>query len=155
MIKSKTSAILSLGICIASSVLLVVMAVSFPHFIRWLYFSYHALQMQSAAAERIFAAVIPAFYICVPFAAAALYMLIRLLVNVLHAQVFIPRNVLYLRLVSWCCYAVAAASLAFGFSYFPLLFITFIMGVVGTLLRVVKNVMQSAVELREENDLTI
>lgn len=82
-------------------------------------------------------------------------MLIRLLLNVLHAEVFIPRNVLYLRLVSWCCYAVAVATLVFGLSYFPLLFITFIMGVVGTLLRVVKNVMQTAVGLREENDLTI
>ena len=155
MIHSKTSAILSLVICIASSVLLVVLAVTFPFFIRWLYFSYHALQLNTAAAERIFAAVIPAFYICVPIAAAALYMLIRLLFNVLHAQVFIPRNVLYLRLVSWCCYAVALVTLIFGFSYFPLLFITFIMAVVGTLLRVVKNVMQTAVELREENDLTI
>lgn len=155
MIKSKTSTILSLGICIASSVLLVVLIATFPNFIRWLYLNYHALQMNSDAAERIFPAVIPAFYICVPFAAAALYMLIRLLLNVLHAEVFIPRNVLYLRLVSWCCYAVAVVTLIFGLSYFPLLFITFIMAVVGTLLRVVKNVMQTAVGLREENDLTI
>lgn len=72
MIKSKTSTIVSLGICIASSVLLVVLSATFPHFIRWLYLNYHALQMNSDAAERIFPAVIPAFYTCVPFAAAAL-----------------------------------------------------------------------------------
>ena len=44
---------------------------------------------------------------------------------------------------------------ASGYFYMPLLIIAFATFLVGTLLRVVKNVMQSAVELREENDLTI
>ena len=37
----------------------------------------------------------------------------------------------------------------------PFMFVALAGGFVGMLLRVLKNVMQSAVELREENDLTI
>ncbi len=99
--------------------------------------------------------VVPAFYCCVPFAAAALYMLIRLLMNVINEKVFIKTNVQYFRFVSWCCYAVALITLIFGFKYPLLEIIMFAMAVVGTLLRVVKNIMQSAVEISEENELTI
>ncbi|MBQ7542258.1 MAG: DUF2975 domain-containing protein [Clostridia bacterium] len=155
MLKSKTSAYISLAVCGVSSVLLVLLTVAFPRFIRWLYFGYKMMHLQSAAAEHILSTITPAYYICVPFAVAALYALIRLLLNVVREQIFVQRNVLYLRLVSWCCYAVAAVTLGFGFSYFPLMFVALMMGIVGTLLRVVKNIMQSAVELREENDLTI
>ena len=39
--------------------------------------------------------------------------------------------------------------------YFPLLIITFATGTVGTLLLVMKDLFRSAVELKEENELTI
>lgn len=151
----KSSALLSLVICILASVLLAVMVCTFPPFLRWLYLSYHPLVNAAFYSARVAKAVIPAFYGCVPFAAAALYMLIRLLLHVLHDEIFIPKNVLYLRFVSWCCYAVAVITAGFAFRYLPLIVVAAAMGVVGTLLRVVKNIMQAAVEIREENDLTI
>ena len=155
MLKSKTSAYISLGVCIASAVLLVAWLFKFPAFIRWFYFRYHLLAQDEAMLNRAVSLLIPAFYICAPFAAAALWMLIRLLLNVLHTKIFIRANVLYLRYVSWCCYAVLAVTFGFGLRYAPLMIVAFAMGVVGTLLRVVKNILQAAVELREENDLTI
>ena len=155
MRKFKTSAYISLGICIASALLLAVWLCTFPAFIRWFYFSYHVLSSDQAVLQRAVSILIPAFYICAPFAAAALFMLIRLLLNILHENVFIRANVLYLRLVSWCCYAVLAITFGFGVRYVPLMIVAFAMGVVGTLLRVVKNILQTAVALREENDLTI
>ena len=156
MRKSKTSAYISLAVCILSSALLLVWLFTFPAFIRWFYFGYHALrQVQSPVLPRAVSVLIPAFYCCAPFAAAALFLLIRLLRNVLRESVFVRANVLYLRIVSWCCYAVLAITLGFGTRYIPLLIVASAMGVVGTLLRVVKNVLQAAVELREENDLTI
>lgn len=116
---------------------------------------YHGIPEATEAVTRIFRIVVTSFYLCAPFAAAALYMLIRLLKNLLDDRVFIHTNVVYLRGISWCCYAVFLVTFAGGFLYVPLFIIAFATGVVGTLLRVVKNVMHAAEELREENDLTI
>ena len=153
--KAKTSVTISLCICFASAALLAVWLCTFPTFIRWFYFSYHSLMQEQVVPTRAVSLLIPAFYACAPFAAAALYMLIRLLLNLRNDKVFIRMNVTYLRLVSWCCYAVLAITFGFGLRYIPLMIVAFAMGVVGTLVRVFKNIMQSAVELREDNDLTI
>ena len=153
--KAKTSVTISLMICFMSAALLVVWLFTFPAFIRWFYFSYHSLMQEQAVLSHAVSLLIPAFYACAPFAAAALYMLIRLLLHLRNGQIFIRANVLYLRLVSWCCYAVLAVTFGFGVRYMPLMIVAFAMGVAGTLARVFKNIMQSAVELREDNDLTI
>lgn len=85
----------------------------------------------------------------------ALAQLIRMLVNIYRDRVFIKENVSALRCISWCCFAVSAVAIYGGFSYFPFFFVAAAAAFVGVILRVVKNVMQSAVSLREENDLTI
>ena len=151
----KTSAKISLAICILSAAVLAVWLFTFPRFLQWFYVSYHGLNPAAAKVEQNEKIIITVFYVCAPFAAAALYMLIRLLGNILKDQVFIADNVRYLRLISWCCYAVALAAAIGGIWYVPIFIIAFSTGVVGTLLRVVKNVIHAAVALREENDLTI
>lgn len=95
------------------------------------------------------------FYPSSVFAAATIYALLRLLYNIKNEKVFISQNVTYLRSVSWCCYVIALITFVGGFFYMPFMFVALAGGFVGMLLRVLKNVMQSAVELREENDLTI
>lgn len=155
MINRKTSAWISLGICILSAALLAVWIATFPQFFHWFYVEYHRLSPDALWAKRVVRIVSLAFYLCAPFAAAALGMLIALLRNILRDRVFIRTNVRFLRGVSWCCFAVAAVTAAGGYFYLPLLIITFATAVVGILLRVVKNVMHAAVELREEQDLTI
>lgn len=154
MIDRKISARISLVICIFFAVVLAAMAANFPMFFKGLYFAYHDPSADTMMQE-VSKAVIPAFYCCLPFAAAALFMLIRLLLNILKDDIFILKNVKYLRYISWCCYAVALITAAFGIKYPLLIIITCSMLIIGTLLRVVKNIMQSAVEIREENDLTI
>ena len=155
MKKTKTSATISLAVCIAASVLFLVMLFTFPQFIRWLYLNYHVLSQNQSVFQRVRVTMIPAFYACAPFAAVSLFFLIRLLRNILLERIFIRENVQSLRFVSWCCCIVMLISLGFGLFYMPLLIVTVAMAIVGTLLRVVKNIMQAAVELREENDLTI
>ncbi len=143
----KISAYLSLIICILSALLLIALLITFPSFFRW--FTEKSLNDQYVKHVSI------AFYTASPFAAVSLFLLIKLLLNVIHDKVFIRSNVLYLKIISYCCYAVMIISAIFIFYYKSMCYVAFTMGVVGTLLRVVKNVMQSAVELREENDLTI
>lgn len=94
-------------------------------------------------------------YGCVPFGVCALVCLDLLLKNISRGQPFISRNVTYLRIISYCCFGVAAA-----FVYFAVLrpfafAIVFAAGFFGLILRVVKNCFKKAVLIREENDATI
>ncbi len=155
MKKHKTSACISLGICIASSLLLLVWLFTFPQFFTWFYFDYHGLPHDPHAVAHVLNTVIACFYACAPVAAVGLGLLIALLRNIIKERLFIQRNVTYLLIISWCCYAVMLITLICGLRYLPLMIITFAMGVVGTLLRVVKNLVHAAVALQEENSLTI
>lgn len=95
------------------------------------------------------------FYPSAVFAGVILYSLLRLLHNIRAERVFIKSNAKHLRNVSWCCFAIAVITLAGGFFYMPFMFVALAGGFIGMLLRVLKNVMQAAIEIREENDLTI
>lgn len=94
-------------------------------------------------------------YCCVPFAMGALVCLDMLLGNISRGEPFISRNVTLLRIISYCCFGVAAAFIYFAVLR-PFAFaIVFAAGFFGLILRVVKNCFKKAVELREENDATI
>ena len=151
----KFSTKLSLAVCIFFSVVLAAAIFTFPPFLRWFYVDYHHLNPANAAVQTNVKTVTWVFYACVPFAGAALAMLIRLLRSILRDDVFTIGNVRCLRGISWCCWAVALETAVGGIFYVPLEIIAVSMLVVGTLLRVVKNVVHAAVALREENDLTI
>ena len=101
------------------------------------------------------AAITAGFYLCVPAVLCALWFLEKLLRSVLSGTVFIHSNISGLRRIRWCCALVSLVCLASGIFYPPLLFLAVIMAFLALVVGVVKNVMASAVELREENDLTI
>lgn len=155
MSRTKISAIVSIVICVLSSILLVVWLFTFPQFFEWFYGTYHGLGSNYTRTDTIISTVVPTFYACAPFAAAALYMLIRLLINIMNEVIFTKKNVRYLKWISFFCYDVMFITVIMGVFYLPLLIIAFAMGTVGTLLRVVTNLMDSAVKLKEENDMTI
>jgi len=149
---NKLSLYLSLAVCIFSCLLFVVLLFAFPAFFEWIILKGKA---ETDILRNIVDKVTLAFYIASPFAAAALYMLIRLLINIKNGKVFVEKNVFYLKLLPICCYAVMIISIIFMFTYTSMFIVAFIMAVVGTLLLVVKDIMQSAVAIKNENDLTI
>lgn len=95
------------------------------------------------------------FYPCSLFAYTTLYSLIRLLFNIQKREIFITQNVKYLRRISWCCFIVAFITLIGSIFYIPFSFIAIAAAFLGLMLRIVKNVMQNAVEIKAENELTI
>ena len=95
------------------------------------------------------------FYPSAAFASVILYSLLKLLFNIKNEKVFVLQNVKMLKIVSWCCFVIMAITFAGGMFYMPFMFVSLAGGFVGLMLRVLKNVMHSAVNLREENDLTI
>lgn len=105
--------------------------------------------------ESVFLPLLITLYCAVPFGVAALVCLDVLLRNIRKEQPFIARNVTMLRIISYCCFGEVLV-----FIYFAVLkpFTVVVMiacGFMGLILRVVKNVFEQAVRIREENDFTI
>ena len=95
------------------------------------------------------------FYLCDIIAIAALWKLLVLLTNISKQELFTDKNAACVRVISWCCFGVAAVFAALAFWRLLALFVAFIAAFVGLILRVVKNMLAAAAEMREENDYTI
>ncbi len=94
-------------------------------------------------------------YACVVPGLIAMFSLDRLLVNIKSKDVFIDKNVKHLRRISWCSFAVSIILFVSGFYYLLFLFIAIAAAFFGLILRVVKNVIEHAVKIKNENDYTI
>lgn len=95
------------------------------------------------------------FYLCDVLAIIALWQLKTLLGNISKQELFTDRNTRCVRIISWCCFGVAAVFAVLTFWRLLALMVAFIAAFVGLILRVVKNMLAAAAELREENDYTI
>lgn len=82
-------------------------------------------------------------------------LLLLLLFNVKKDNIFVFINVSFLRACSWLCILAGILFFLLGSVYWTCLLLGFAAGLVGLMLRVVKNIIERAVEIKEENDLTI
>lgn len=94
-------------------------------------------------------------YACAIPGLVALFSLDRLLANIKGKKVFIEKNVKHLRLISWCSFAVSGILFLSGFYYLLFLVVAIAAAFFGLILRVVKNVIEQAVIIKNENDFTI
>ena len=81
--------------------------------------------------------------------------LVKLLLLVRQHLVFTDRAVSCLRTISWCCFIEAGLLLVGVTCFFMMPVLAFVVGFLGLVLRVVKNVIEEAVVLKNENDVTI
>lgn len=95
------------------------------------------------------------FYPCALLGLCALAILAKLLNNIRCDNPFCRQNVLLLRIIALLCFMASAIFLAGSIYYLPYLFLCGGTLFIALILNVVKNVMQKAVEIREENDLTV
>ena len=96
-----------------------------------------------------------AYLLCAVIILAALWNMEKMLQNILLRKVFIRENVRRVRRVQWCCGLVALLCVVAAFFALPALLIAAIMGFLCLVVSVVACVLDGAVALREENDLTI
>ena len=131
-------------------VALVVLALVFtlPMLLDW-YCSFRAL----TELERT--ALVAAFYSCAGVIGIALWHMDRLLCALRQGMVFTRRNVKRISNIRWCCCGVALICLPAAACYYPLIFLVLIMGFLSLVVSALCHVMAAAVELREENDLTV
>lgn len=109
-------------------------------------------------------AVIFPFYAVVPAGYIALICIDKLLINIRNEKIFDNKNVKLLRIISWSCFYAALVGVisyaVIAVIYNPRLFVSFIIlaageAFMGLIVRVVKNVFEAAIKLKDENDLTI
>ena len=120
-----------------------------PAFLDWY------VTLRPAMRETAQQALVWGFYCCAPAVFFALWELDRLLRAILNRQVFVWRNVRSISRVRWCCLAVSLICLPAACYYPPIVFMSIIMFFLTLILSVLSNVMAAAVEIREENDLTV
>ena len=82
--------------------------------------------------------------------------LLKLLFNIRKNQIFVKVNVVILQVLSYCCLFVGVEYIAICYRrYIAMIFVGFAALFIGIILRVIKNVFDKAIEIREENDYTI
>ena len=94
-------------------------------------------------------------YLCSVPAYLLLYDMHRLLCNLQCGRVFLPFNVKLLRRISWCCFAAAGICLACTPVWYSLLIVTIAAAFVGLIVRIVKNVFEQAILMKDELDFTV
>ena len=119
-----------------------------PRFTKW-YITY----MGRPANVRI--VVLAVCYTCLPFALLALFSLHRLLKNIMRGDAFVTDNIKQLNVLFLCCAAAAVISFFSGYFYLPFYIISVAAAFFSLILRVIKNVFRSAIEIKAENELTI
>ena len=119
-----------------------------PTLIRW----YSGIRLLTLVEQKTVAGC---FYACVIPVLLALWQLDRLLAAILAEKVFVRENVRRIRIIQWCCLAVSILCIPAAVAYLPLIFLVLIMAFLCLVVCVLTRVMDTAVTLREENDLTI
>ena len=94
-------------------------------------------------------------YCCGALALVLLMKLYRLVFNIGKEEVFVNKNISLLRHISWLCYGAAGVCLVSAIYFFEWLVIGTAAAFMGLIVRIVKNVMQQAIEIKEENEFTI
>ncbi len=100
-------------------------------------------------------AIMVAFYLCALLIAVALWTMETLLRDILAGSVFTRRNVQRIRRICMVCGGVGLVCFPAAFFYMPLIFVVVIMGFLCLVVGAVASVMNAAVTIREENDLTV
>ena len=128
--------------------LVILLLPTLPMILRW-YADFRGLTSQESYAIAI------AFYCCALVTGVALWNIDSLLRAILAQEVFTQQNVRRIRVIRWCCAGISLICLPAAVVYLPLIFMVVIMGFLALVITVLVRVMAAAVELREENDLTI
>ncbi len=94
-------------------------------------------------------------YLAVPAGWGAIIILYKILINVDNGNVFEEENVKYLSILSWLCIYVGILS-GFASPKFAMFIIVSISALfIGLIVRVVRNIISKAIEIKEENDMTV
>ncbi len=106
--------------------------------------------------SNMYVPTLAAIYFTALLAYAAIVLLFILLDFIRKGEVFTSLNVACLRAISWLCFAAALCYAALSFHYSAIApLIALACAFIGTIIRVIKNAFEKAVEIKTENDFTV
>ena len=95
-------------------------------------------------------------YACSVPAWAALWELWQLMGRLSRGQVFTSETVKLLRVIAWCCFIVAAISfICAGGVHFSVIVVSVAAALMGLIVRMVKNVLEQGMAMKNELDYTV
>lgn len=94
-------------------------------------------------------------YLAVPAGWGAVILLYRILFNINNKRVFVNKNVKFLNILSWLCFYVGIVSAVASSRYVAFVFVSISAFFIGLIIRIVRNIIEEAIKLKEENELTI
>ncbi|MBQ8281706.1 MAG: DUF2975 domain-containing protein [Lachnospiraceae bacterium] len=154
-IPSKLSILLSIAVSVAFFVLCGSLAVYMPIFVELMVEAANNLGVSEISQQGETVVLVLAYLILLTVVAADA-LLFTLLMRVRSGNVFTAKSIGLIRGVSWCCFLLAGIFCGLGF-YFTMvaLLLAFVAVFLGLCLRVVKNVIEEATEIKSESDLTV
>ncbi len=154
-IPTKVSNLLSIIMTVAFMVILVLIAILMPRMVE----IFLGFPENSAGRQELlpidYTAVTLLGYLAVAIMAAAAVMLLVLLLRVRNNLVFTAKSVGLIRGVSWCAVLLGGLFIGLGWYFLIAFFAAFAFIFLGICIRVVKNVIEQATEIKAENDFTI
>lgn len=154
-IPSKVSIFLSCALCVILFIGCIVAAVMLPWVSELLEYERNGFFINGIITEGQRTSVMTFGYIGIAAIALAVGMLFALLIRVKGGKVFTDKSVALIRGVSWACYLLALSFIGIGFTYNISFVAAFLAVFLGLCLRVVKNVLEEACRIKNENDLTV
>ena len=148
MTKTPSAARLALQANRINTVLVLLFLPALPFLLNW-------YRIQRPLPQHSYLAILIGFYCCSVFVLLALWTMDKLLKNILCEKVFVRANVRWIHRVQYCCGAISLICVPAAIFYVPLWFMVIIMAFLFLVVWVVAQVMDAAVTIREENDLTI
>lgn len=94
-------------------------------------------------------------YLAVPAGWGAVILLYKILFNINNKRVFVNENVKFLNILSWLCFYVGIVSAVASSRYVAFVFVSISAFFIGLIIRIVRNIIEEAIKLKEENELTI
>lgn len=94
-------------------------------------------------------------YLSLPAGWGAVALFYKILFNVKKKNVFINDNVKYLNILSILCFYVGVVSSFAMFKFLGFLFVGISAFFIGLILRIIRNIIEEAIEIKQENDMTI
>ncbi|MBQ6848000.1 MAG: DUF2975 domain-containing protein [Clostridia bacterium] len=155
MNKTKISLNISIGVCFAVSAVLFFLIFAGPQIFNLYFVDFRGFDAKGEFIKTIGKVFALCFYPSAIISAIILYSLLKLLFNIKNGKVFTEQNVKLLKTVSYGALVISVITFVSGIYFMPFLFISAAGIFTGILLRVLKNVMQSAILLKDENDLTV
>lgn len=149
MKNKELSVLLSKGLIVLGLVMEIALCIWLPDCVGWLEEYYYRPLGHTASCAIAYSVMV--------VVAVLLVFLYLLLVNISKKNVFVRKNVTLLRLISWSGFIAAAIMFAWGIitSLEVIFLAAFMVGFMGIILHVLKNVFEEAVIIKEESDYTI